>query len=58
MHEYHYLSGRVHNENGPASIAYYENGNIEYEDYYLNDERINFNSIEEFKKYVKTLILK
>jgi hypothetical protein len=36
-------NNRLHRENGPANISYYENGNIEYKGYYCNGSihRIN-----------------
>ena len=36
--EYYELNGRLHRENGPANIYYYESGNIECEHYYINGD--------------------
>jgi hypothetical protein len=39
-YEYYFRDNRIHREDGPAVIFYYEDGNIESEEYYYNGERI------------------
>jgi antitoxin component YwqK of YwqJK toxin-antitoxin module len=38
--EVYYLDGKLHREDGPAIIYYDEDGNIEYKEYWLNDEEL------------------
>ena len=54
----YFLNNELHNEQGPSVIVYNLNGSIEYKAYYLNGEKINVNSDNEFKHYIKFLILK
>ena len=48
--EYYKLNDKYHRENGPASIHYYESGNIECERYYINGELL---TKQEFDKYTR-----
>ena len=36
-------NGKCHNENGPAFIEYYPNGNVEYKSWYINGKEHNEN---------------
>ena len=36
-------NGLLHNENGPAVILYYHNGNVRRKEYYINDKHHNEN---------------
>ena len=38
---YHYINDKLHRIDGPAIIWYYENGNIEKEEYWINDIKLN-----------------
>jgi antitoxin component YwqK of YwqJK toxin-antitoxin module len=38
--EVYYINGKHHREDGPAVIYYDEDGNIEYKEYWLNDEEL------------------
>ena len=57
-YEHYYLNGNFHNKHGPAYISYNNLGNKTYESYHFHGKTINVNSLEEFKIYVKTLVLK
>jgi len=39
-YEEHRLNGKRHNETGPAVQVWYENGQIAYEEYWLNDIQV------------------
>ena len=41
--EWRNKNGKYHNENGPAVIRYYPNGNVEYKSWYINGKEHNEN---------------
>ena len=48
----YYFNGKLHNENGPATIYYYENGNKYCEEYYINGKFVMTD--KEVEKYINS----
>lgn len=40
--EYYFNMGKLHRTDGPAKIIYYDNGNIQTEEYWVNGEKIEY----------------
>jgi len=55
--EEYYINGKMHRENGPACIFYDNNGNTEFEDYYLDGKIICRNDNKKFQKELEQYII-
>lgn len=55
----YWINGKLHKIDGPAKISYsYNNDRIKDKEYWLNGKEIFVFSDEEFKQYIKCLIIK